>query len=96
MKHQEEKASLCALGRIFGFEPKTAIALIEMSGSARNVFNLDREELDKILGPFSRQVNDYHGSGRKGFCRTGGTGRKGNQLLRLERRHISGTAEGMP
>lgn len=54
MKHQEEKASLCALGRIFGFEPKTAIALIEMSGSARNVFNLDREELDKILGPFSR------------------------------------------
>ena len=55
MKHQEEKASLCALGRIFGFEPKTAIALIEMSGSARNVFNLDREELDKILGPFSRQ-----------------------------------------
>ena len=49
-----EKAGLCALNRIFGFEPKIAHALITHIGSATEIFNLGSHELDKILGPFSK------------------------------------------
>ena len=56
MENQEEKASLCALNRIFGFEPKKAIALISALGSASNVFKLGKDELDEILGPYSRHA----------------------------------------
>ena len=50
----EEKACLCALSRIFGFEPKTGLALIERVGCASAVFALDKDELDEILGPYCR------------------------------------------
>ena len=52
----EEKASLCALNRIFGFEPKKATALISAFGSASSVFNLNKDELGSILGPYSRHA----------------------------------------
>lgn len=51
----EEKACLCALSRIFGFEPKTGLALIERMGCASAVFALDRDGLDELLGPYCRQ-----------------------------------------
>lgn len=54
MKDFEEKACLCALARIFGFEPKTALALISHCGSAKAVFTLDEEELGILLGPYSK------------------------------------------
>ena len=54
MDRQVEKASLCALGKIFGFEPKIATALITHAGSASDVFRFEREELEQILGPYSR------------------------------------------
>ena len=54
MKNHEEKAGLCALGRIFGFEPRIGIALISYVGNARGVFDLPQEELDYLLGPFSK------------------------------------------
>lgn len=54
MKNQEEKASLCAMGKIFGFEPKIANALIAEMGSARKVFELKENELNELLGPFSK------------------------------------------
>lgn len=54
MKDFEEKACLCALGKIFGFEPKTALALIEHCGCASNVFKLNEKELEEILGPYSK------------------------------------------
>lgn len=54
MKNQEEKASLCALGKIFGFEPKIANALITEIGSARKIFDLKEDELNMLLGPFSK------------------------------------------
>ena len=56
MENQEEKASLCALNRIFGFEPKKAIALISAFGNASNVFRLGKDELENILGPYSRHA----------------------------------------
>lgn len=57
----EEKSCLCALQKIFGFEPRVALALIEEVGSATGVFALPEKELDILLGPFSRH--------RTGICR---------------------------
>ena len=54
MKITEEKACLCALNRIFGFEPKYGLALTEHFGSAHEVFGLSHEELNSLLGPHSK------------------------------------------
>lgn len=54
MKSNEEKACLCALNRIFGFEPKVALALISHLGSAAEVFRLGKNEISALLGPHSR------------------------------------------
>lgn len=54
MENIEEKACLCALNRIFGFEPKTGLDLISHLGSASGIFRMREDELDGILGPFSR------------------------------------------
>ena len=51
----EEKACLCALSRIFGFEPKTGLALIERMGCASAVFAMDKDGLDELLGPYCKQ-----------------------------------------
>lgn len=50
----EEKYCLCALNRIFGFEPKIAHALLENLGSAGEVFDMEGKEIDSLLGPYSR------------------------------------------
>ena len=49
-----EKACLCALNRAFGFEPKTALALIDHLGSANAIFQLNSLEVDQLFGPYSR------------------------------------------
>lgn len=54
MENFEEKASLCALNRIFGFDPKVALALISHLGSAAEVFRLNPEDIDCLLGPHSK------------------------------------------
>lgn len=54
MEKMEEKICLCALNRAFGFEPKTALALISHLGSASRVFRLSEKETDILLGPFSK------------------------------------------
>jgi DNA processing protein len=54
MENFEEKASLCALNRIFGFDPKVALALISHLGSAAEVFRLSPEDIDSLLGPHSK------------------------------------------
>lgn len=51
----EEKACLCALSRIFGFEPKKGLALIERMGCASAVFALDKDGLEDLLGPYCKQ-----------------------------------------
>ena len=57
MEITHEKACLCALNRIFGFEPKIALALISHIGSASGVFALKKCELEMLLGPHSK----HHG-----------------------------------
>ena len=54
MENFEEKACLCALNRIFGFEPRIGLTLISHFGSAKDVFCLDVKELDEIIGPYSK------------------------------------------
>lgn len=54
MENFEETACLCALGKIFGFKPKIAIALIEHLGGAREVFKICRKDLELLLGPHSQ------------------------------------------
>ena len=57
MKTQEEKTCLCALGKIFGFEPKTGIALVTHLGSASEVFKIGKPGLEELLGPHSKYSN---------------------------------------
>lgn len=49
----EERAALCALNRIFGFEPKVGLGLIEALGDALSVFR-NPAEVAGILGGNSR------------------------------------------
>lgn len=79
MKNIKEKACLCALNRIFGFEPKIALALIANLGSAENVFSLDAKELDRITGPYFKY---------KGQICPQAVEQAEEELLRLERQGI--------
>ena len=54
MEITHEKACHCALNRIFGFEPKIALALISHLGGAQEVFNLSPNDIDTLLGPHSK------------------------------------------
>ena len=54
MENLEEKACLCALNRIFGFEPKIGLALISHMGCASKVFSLSEDHLTALLGPYSK------------------------------------------
>ncbi|MCR5464068.1 MAG: DNA-protecting protein DprA [Bacteroidales bacterium] len=52
--NEEERACLCALNRIFGFEPKIGRSLIEAFGGASAVFKASQNELSELLGSYSR------------------------------------------
>lgn len=56
MKTFEETACLCALNRIFGFEPKIGIALLQHIGNAVDVMNLSAKDQSLILGPHSKYL----------------------------------------
>ena len=56
MELMEEKVCSCALNRIFGFNPKTGLALTEHFGSAAGVFRASRQQLAMALGAFSRHL----------------------------------------
>lgn len=54
MDTNEEKYSLCALNRIFGFEPRAGRALITRLGSASEIFRMSEKEIAMLTGPYSR------------------------------------------
>lgn len=58
MEKKFEKTCLCALNRIFGFEPKIGAALISHAGSAADVFLMKENELRHLLGPYSRHAGE--------------------------------------
>ena len=80
MENIEEKACLCALNRIFGFEPKVALALIGHSGSAAEIFRLTPKELELLTGPYFK----YKGQ----ICRKS-VDQAAEELYRLSRDGIS-------
>ena len=49
-----ETVCACAHNRIFGYEPRTALALMREFGSAAAVFERPAGEIDSLLGPFSK------------------------------------------
>ena len=54
MENFKEKTCLCAINRIFGFEPKIGLELIAQLGSASTLFDLNEKELNHLLGSFSK------------------------------------------
>ena len=50
----EERACLCALNRVFGFEPKIGRGLVEAFGGASAVFKVPQDEIFKFLGQLAR------------------------------------------
>lgn len=54
MKKFDENTCLCAMNKIFGFDPKTAHKLLAETGSAEELFLLKQEHRDALLGPYSR------------------------------------------
>ena len=79
MENIEEKACLCALNRIFGFEPKIAHALIGHMGSAAEVFRLSPKDLEEITGPHFKY---------KGQICSAAADSAAEELYRLERQGI--------
>lgn len=49
-----ERICACALGHIFGYQPKYSAELVARYGSAEAVFALDKEELDELFGHYSK------------------------------------------
>lgn len=49
-----ERICACALGHIFGYQPKYSAELVARYGSAEAVFALDKEELDALFGSYSK------------------------------------------
>lgn len=54
MNTNEEKYCLCALNRIFGFEPRIGHAIVSHLGSASEAFRVSEKEMNSLLGPYSR------------------------------------------
>ena len=56
MKLDRERAALCALNRVFGYEPNVTHRLIGALGSASALFDLDRRSKEELLGPYSKHL----------------------------------------
>lgn len=54
MKNLEERACFCALNRIFGFEPRVGLGLLEAFGGAEAVFKASPNDISAFLGSQAR------------------------------------------
>ena len=52
--NEEERACLCALNRIFGFEPKIGKGLLDAFGGPTAVFKAKSNEISDFLGSLAR------------------------------------------
>lgn len=59
---ERETVCACALNRIFGYEPRTALALVNRYGSAAAVFERPAGEIDGLLGPYSKYTGMVNAS----------------------------------
>lgn len=51
---KEERTALCALNRLFGFEPRLGLALIKEFGGGMELFSAPKKEVRDVLGAYSR------------------------------------------
>lgn len=58
MDWKKERICSMALGKVFGFEPRVALALIRHLGSASAVFDLSPVQRDELLGPYSKHKGE--------------------------------------
>ena len=79
MKTFEETASLCALNRIFGFEPKIGAALLQHFGNATEVMNLSLKDQELILGPHSKYLGKLNMQAVENAAK---------ELIQLKEKHI--------
>lgn len=59
---ERERAALCALNRIFGFEPRTGHALLEAFGSASAAFDAGPAGIAERMGPYNEVACRLSGS----------------------------------
>ena len=57
----KERAALCSLNRIFGFEPAVTHRLLDILGSAAALFDLDSGSRRDLLGPYSKHLSAING-----------------------------------
>lgn len=50
----KERICICAMNRIFGYEPEIAHRIIDGLGSASALFDMDEDERRRLFGPFSK------------------------------------------
>lgn len=58
MDWKNERICSMALGKVFGFEPRVALSLVENLGSASAVFDLSLSQRDELLGPYSKHKGE--------------------------------------
>ena len=58
MDWTKERICSMALGKVFGFEPRVALALVENLGSASAVFDLSLSQRDELLGPYCKRKGE--------------------------------------
>lgn len=90
MEIDRERAALCALNRVFGYEPNVTHRLIGVLGSASALFDLDRRSKEELLGPYSKHLGELD---------AGAVERAGRELEDLSRkgcRFLGVTDEGYP
>ncbi len=56
----DEKVAACAMNRIFGFEPRLGLSLIEYSGSALGVFSVEKETIREVMGPYWKYISQLN------------------------------------
>lgn len=54
---QKDIVCAFALSGIFRYEPKYAKAAVEILGGTEGIFNLDKESLDEVMGPYNKYRN---------------------------------------
>ena len=55
---ERERAALCALNRIFGYEPNLTHRILDTLGTASALFALDRRGREDLMGPFCKHLDE--------------------------------------
>lgn len=69
MNNFHEKACAVTLNRVFGYKPSVSRELVACLGCASAVFELDRDGLESIFGPYSKTAGALNGKELELSCR---------------------------